>query len=242
MALRPHDSTRAALLALLVANLLPLWGVLVGGWSVWTVLVLYWLESGIVGLYSLPRILLAAGSGEGSSMTLTINGRPVDTSGPDDPVDGLHVYPENVPIAGFFCLHYGIFWVVHGVFVLTLPGFAGGAALDPLATAATVGVAAVGLVASHGVSFATNYVGRGEYRRTSAAERMQAPYGRVVALHVTIVVGAFLVGSFGSPLPALVLLVVLKTAIDVAAHLREHRAVAPEAERDRTGPTVETPQ
>jgi hypothetical protein len=49
MALRPRDSTRTALLALLVANLLPLWGVLAGGWSVWTVLVLYWLESGIVG-------------------------------------------------------------------------------------------------------------------------------------------------------------------------------------------------
>jgi hypothetical protein len=176
-------------------------------------------------------------------MTLTINGRPVDVSGPDEPVDGLHVYPENVPIAGFFCLHYGIFWVVHGVFVVTLPEFAGSrAGLDPFATAATVGVAAVGLVASHGVSFATNYVGREEYRRTSAADRMQAPYGRVVALHVTIVVGAFLVGSLGSPLPALVLLVVLKTGIDVVAHLREHRAVAPGSERDHPGPSVETPQ
>ena len=37
--------------------------------------------------------------------------------------------PMNVvgrgAIAGFFVLHYGIFWFVHGVFVLTMPLFAG---------------------------------------------------------------------------------------------------------------------
>ena len=49
--------------------------------------------------------------------------------------------PMNVvgrsAIAGFFVIHYGIFWFVHGIFVLTLPLFAG------------IGSAS-GLVSNHG--------------------------------------------------------------------------------------------
>jgi hypothetical protein len=247
MSLRPRDSAFPALLALVGANLLPLAGVVFGGWTVWEVLVVYWIESGIVGLFSLPRILLAAGSSDDSSFSLTINGRPVDVSGPEHPVDGLHVYPQNVPIAGFFCMHYGIFWVVHGVFVLSLPLFAGavggvGGVGGLLGTLSTVGLAVAGLVVSHGVSLATNYVGREEYRHTSAGERMSAPYGRVVALHVTIIFGAFLVGSLGSPLPALVLLVVLKTGIDLVAHLREHRRAGARSEVNEEGVAIDVGQ
>jgi hypothetical protein len=244
MSLRPRDSTLPALLALVGANLLPLAGVLFGGWTVWEVLVVYWIESGVVGLLTLPRILLAAGASDDSSFSLSINGRPVDVSGPEHPVDGLHVYPQNVPIAGFFCLHYGIFWVVHGVFVLSVPLFVGGAGGvgGLLGTLSTVGLAAVGLLLSHGVSFVTNYVGREEYRHTSAGERMSAPYGRVVVLHVTIILGAFLVGSLGSPLPALVLLVVLKTGIDLVAHLREHRRASAQATATDEGVAIEVTQ
>ena len=50
-----------AVAALLVANAIPLAGVLFLGWSLWTILVIYWLENAIVGLFSLPRILLARG-------------------------------------------------------------------------------------------------------------------------------------------------------------------------------------
>lgn len=245
MSLRPRDSTLPALLALVGANLLPLAGVLFGGWTVWEVLVVYWIESGIVGLFSVPRILLASGSSDDSGLSLTINGRPVDVSGPENPVDGLRVYPENVPIAGFFCLHYGIFWVVHGVFVLSFPLFATGGVGGLgglLGTLSAVALAVVGLVVSHGVSLVTNYVGREEYRHTSAGERMSAPYGRVVALHVTIIAGGFLVGSLGNPLPALVLLVVLKVAIDVVAHLREHRRASAQATGTDEGVAIEVGQ
>ena len=52
---------------------------------------------------------------------------------------------------------------------------------------------------------------------------MGKPYGRVVVLHLTILFGGFGVQALGSPLWALLLLVVLKTGIDLAAHVREHR-------------------
>ena len=48
--------------ALLVPfNLVPLVGVLFWGWNVATLLVLYWVENGIVGLLNVPKMLLASG-------------------------------------------------------------------------------------------------------------------------------------------------------------------------------------
>lgn len=48
---------------------------------------------------------------------------------------------------------------------------------------------------------------------------------RAGSLHVTIIAGAFVVGPFGTPFAALVLLVGLK-AIDLFLHLWQHRAIA----------------
>ncbi len=79
------------------------------------------------------------------------------------------------------------------------------------------------LTASHVVSYFVNFIGRGEYRRVTPQAQTFSVYGRVVVLHVTIVAGAFVVGLFGTPVAALWLLVGLKTAIDLALHLREHR-------------------
>jgi hypothetical protein len=138
-------------------------------------------------------------------------------------------------------MHYGIFWVVHGVFVFLMPLFAG---LSSMTTGTPAGPAFFGpmdfgalpldgllvstalLAASHVGSFFVNYLGRGEYRRVTPQGQMLSVYGRVAILHITIVAGAFVIGLFGTPLAALVLLIGLKTVFDLVLHLREHRAVA----------------
>lgn len=223
----PSASSPVAVSALVVANLFPLAGVLWFGWGVFDVLTVYWVESGIIGLLNVPKILLARGKNEDdSTFAATINGRPLDLSGPDRStfVDGPRVYAANVPVAVFFVLHYGIFWIVHGVFVLFgLPEFAGALVGRIDVGAALLGSAVMG--ASHGGSFVVNFVGREEYRDVSSAQQMSAPYRRVFVLHLTIVLGAFLVVSFGSPVVLVALLVVLKTGFDVLAHLREHKWV-----------------
>ena len=84
-------------------------------------------------------------------------------------------------------------------------------------------IAVVILAISHGVSFYLNFIRAGEYRRVSAAELMMRPYGRVVVLHMTILVGAFAIAATGAPVAALVVLVAIKTAIDLGLHLAEHR-------------------
>ena len=54
-------SSYGALVALIVANLIPLVGVLFLGWSVWNILVIYWLENGIVGVFNVLKMSTAAG-------------------------------------------------------------------------------------------------------------------------------------------------------------------------------------
>jgi hypothetical protein len=208
-------STTSSALVLIAFNLIPLIGVLFWGWNVATLLVLYWVENGIVGILNVPKMLLARGPAGPSEGELRINGR-VSTSGAAQVV--------------FFLIHYGIFWVVHGVFVFGLSAFAAFAGDDGVAGAArsqgpdlsAVGWGALGLAISHGASLVVNFIGRREYLGVSAGRQMFAPYGRLVILHMAIILGAFVSLTIGSPIGALIVLVVLKTIVDLALHLREH--------------------
>ena len=200
-----------AVVALVVANLIPLIGVLFFGWSVWNILVIYWLENGIVGLINVLKMAVATGDEVTPGVTFMVNGRPATSA-------------TKMGLIPFFIVHYGIFWFVHGIFVLTLPAFFSlmsddGMTLD----LGPVVFAAVGLAISHGLSFWWNFLHGGEYRRTAAAALMFAPYKRLVALHITIIFGAFAVMFTGTPAAAVAVLVAIKTAIDLGLHLAEHR-------------------
>jgi len=200
-----------AVVALVVANLIPLIGVLFFGWSVWNILVIYWLENGIVGVINVLKMSVATGDEVTPGVTLMVNGRPATSA-------------TKMGLIPFFIVHYGIFWFVHGIFVLTLPAFFSlmsddGMTLD----LGPVVFAAVGLAISHGLSFWWNFLHGGEYRRTAAAALMFAPYKRLVALHITIIFGAFAVMFTGAPAAAVAVLVAIKTAIDLGLHLAEHR-------------------
>ncbi len=207
-------SSAGAVVALVVANAVPLIGVLFFGWSVWTILIVYWLENGIVGAFNVLKMARAEGGESSGAAGWTINGRPAA---------GM----AKAALIPFFIVHYGLFWVVHGVFVLTLPLFAsigsGGADIGPGPSLWTILFALVVLFVSHGLSYLFNFIGSGEYRRVTPIGQMFAPYGRLVILHVTIIFGAILVALTGAPVVAVAVLVVLKTALDLGFHLREHR-------------------
>ena len=231
-------SSTGAVVALIVANAIPLFGAIFFGWNVWMILIVYWLENGVVGFFNVLKILRAEGPADPTS-DWRMNGKPMAAVG-------------RAGIAGFFVIHYGLFWFVHGIFVLTMPLFAGmgngfstverfgpgdGEFVDgvfvPFPTAGTdmtsgfepgaILLAVAALAISHGVSFWFNYLGRGEYRRTSPAAQMFVPYGRLIVLHITIIIGGMAIAFTGAPAAALAILVVLKTLMDMGFHLAEHR-------------------
>lgn len=212
------SSSVVALVALVVANLIPLAGALWFGWNVWMILIVYWLENGVVGVVNVLKMLKAEGAPGPSSANWRMNGRPVNTV-------------TKAAIIPFFVMHYGMFWVGHGIFVLLLPlfgsmGEAGDVDMTQGFDLGTLLFAIVALAISHGVSYWFNFLGNGEYRRVSAAGQMFAPYGRLVILHITIILGGMAIAFTGAPAAALAILVVLKIVLDVGFHLAEHRKVA----------------
>ncbi len=200
--------------ALLGANLIPFLLVAGGFWNLREVLTLYWLETGIIGFFNIFRIILAAG--------------------PPDPGKSGCVFPGGMPIvakcllAGFFTLHFGGFMAGHGVFLfgVVLGGFKGGA-IDVREMLYSVRWAAAALFLSHGMSFYFNYLRGGERFRVSSAQCMQQPYSRIVVMHLTIILGAFVSLVFRDPGAVLPLFIGLKIFVDLKAHRREREKFGP---------------
>lgn len=197
-----------SVVALVLANLPPLYGVLFLDWAVFPVVFLFWLENVIVGVLNVARMLVAR------------------------PDDGASWIFKGIMIP-FFVVHYGMFTLVHGMFVIALfggrrvgaHGFPTPAFVASLITEYHLWWAVLALAASHTFSFLTNYLGRGEYRTVTLQSLMSRPYGRVVVLHLAIIGGGFLLVSLGSPVAGVALLVALKIGLDIHAHAREHRSV-----------------
>ena len=217
------DATRRILMSpsagtLVAANVVPIFGVLLGGWRIFPLVLLYWLENGIVGAITLLRILTARSVQ-----------RPKSWKRPVPP--GLAMIAKAA-LSVFFTLHYGIFWTVHGVFVVGMfsgEGFGstdtgdGMYAARSLLSEPGMLAAAAALAASHGWSFIWNYLLQGERKRAIAQQQMLAPYPRVVVLHVFILASGLVIAAVGEPAAVLLLFVVMKTAVDLWAHVRQHR-------------------
>ena len=197
---------------LIIANTLPLFGVLYFHWAIADLILLYWSENIVIGLYTLLKILI---------------------------VGRLRALPNAV----FFTLHYGIFTAAHGVFVFQLFNIPVPVDLFTYQTAnlseygqhvltgllqifpAGLYLSLLALLISHGISFLWNFMRKGEYRQTTVKKVLFSPYGRVVILHITILLGGMIIKALDAPLIALLILVSLKTAMDVVLHWRSHRAM-----------------
>jgi hypothetical protein len=226
-------SSVGAVASLILANLVPLAGVLWFGWSVRTVLIVYWLENGVIGAFNVLKMLRAQGPDPvRPEVVVAPDGRRIRV-----PVSAASLVPpglERLAAIPFFIVHYGLFWLVHGIFVLSLPLFATAAADQAFGTDMApepdqILVVLIVLAISHGVSYRLNYIGRGEYLRVSPIQQAMAPYGRLVILHVTIIVGGMAIAVTGASAAAIVVLVLLKTAMDLGFHLREHGQEVTEA-------------
>ena len=183
--------SRISQTALIAANLVPVFGVLFLGWSVASILVLYWIENVIIGILNVPKMWACQG-GIGSKLFTT----------------------------PFFAFHYGMFCFGHGVFIAEI--FDARPEFDSLLTGGPLLWTSASFLFSHLVSMFINFFGKREYENREIGTQMAFPYGRIVVLHIVILFGGFLVELLGAPILALLLLVGLKTVIDLAAHRLEH--------------------
>ena len=211
--------TNISLIALVVANVIPLWCVLYLGWDAFYILLLYWSENLVVGFYGILKIAFAKA-----------------------PNPAAHL--SKIFIIPFFTIHYGGFMAGHGLFLLSLFKKTDGPFIQGnnwpcflvfvqllvnvirrayLIIPANMKYALAALFISHGISFIYNYLLKGEFAVSKADRLMGQPYARVVVMHVALLAGGFLSVAIGQPIGVLLVLVVLKIIIDVKLHLREHR-------------------
>jgi hypothetical protein len=203
--LKTSDFQKPSVIILIFANLLPIFGVLFLDWKVFPILFLYWVENVIVGFFNVLKMAFAS------------------------PANGNSNAAKTSAIL-FFCVHYGLFTFVHGIFVIIVFGGAdqgdmGNPDFPPIISSlGNYGIlwGIITLIVSHGLSFGINYIGKGEYKEAKLNGLMSQPYSRVVVLHLIIIFGGFLITFLGSPEAGLIVLIVVKMGIDILAHLRQH--------------------
>lgn len=225
---------RPSAVALILANLVPLGGVIWFDWQVFDILILYWAENVVIGVINVLRmitsqpslgILEVAEHRSGLQLSATQRARVAAVAS-----------RSRFFLVPFFVIHYGAFCWGHYMAVVSLFGEelqqtggapAGVSIVDAWQSPLWLGVAAIAI--SHLLSFYFNFIGSGEYQRTNIAQLMKRPYGRIIVLHVTVIAGGFLVTTLGDPTWMLLVLIIMKTVIDLRMHERERDLFRPVA-------------
>ncbi|MDW3095615.1 MAG: DUF6498-containing protein [Gammaproteobacteria bacterium] len=184
-------------LTLILGNLVPIVGVLFFDWQLFPLILLYWLENIVIGVFNAFKMLTC--------------------SGPEN-------FLNRIFMTLFFSFHYGMFCFGHGTFIVDLFGGSSESIPDALQMIFHNGLqwALIALVASHAFSFLNNYLIKGELKQLSVSEVMFLPYKRIIVLHVFIVIGGVVLQTFGVTQAGLVILALVKIVADFMAHRIEH--------------------
>jgi len=264
--------TNLPLVALVAANMVPLWGVLFLNWDAFYIVLLYWSENLVIGSYNIVKMILAQPLSQGELKKLTdergkewvnitehMRGQTLNPSEQKKLIEekvkeppfwktGVLYHVSKLFYIPFFAFHFGAFTAGHGFAVLMMfgkgdAGFGQIIQNDQVWPCFLVFIQLLFLVVknvystipinmkyciaalfvSHGVSFVYHYLCRGEYKTARLETLMGQPYARLVLMHIAIIAGAFVSGAIGSPAGLLVMLVVVKTIIDIKMYLRQHR-------------------
>jgi hypothetical protein len=187
--------------AMITGALVVAGGVLFFDWPAFAVLALFWIENVVVGVANWLRLLLIG-------LRLQLR-------------DVFHTFV----LLAFFPVHYGMFCFGHAELLVSIFGDGYGptgvdaapfrlvevALAEPLGWTALAAIAVV--VALDTVRWWHGK--RGRFVPDDLGHTMFAPYPRIVVLHVTLILGGFLLAASAAPASMVLVLVALKFAVDV---------------------------
>ncbi|HOP63991.1 MAG TPA: DUF6498-containing protein [Spirochaetota bacterium] len=178
---------------MIAANITPLIGIIMLGWNPFIILFIYWFESAIIGVFNIIKMLISG----------AVQNRGFSSGG----------FSLAVFLSVFFTFHYGIFMLVHGIFLIFFYSmFTDISLLDQIFSESGFGVlsglflpdspSAAGILESelfpvialfiyHLISFMQHFVLTGEYDSNGAEDYMMRPYKRIIIMQLTIIFGAF---------------------------------------------------
>lgn len=215
------------LAALVAANLVIAAQALHWGWGYYQLLLIYWIEALVIGAYNVLRMVIVGFFGE-QPLGAWLSRRARFSAGSRLVLTVLAI--------GFFVTKFGGIALATGFWIATLPaqletaGTPADRVLGALGEAVPGAALAAGaVVASHGVSFAWNFVGRREFVTQSLVGLVFWPYLRMAMALVVVVGGLFyarLNPQVESAAMLIGLVIALKVVADAIAHVWEHRAAA----------------
>ncbi|MEN8119272.1 MAG: DUF6498-containing protein [Bacteroidota bacterium] len=188
-------------ITLIAVNIFPIIGVIFFGWDISQVVILYVLETFLIGLFNILKMFFVKDGGK----------------------------PFLIP---FFFFHYNGFILIQSVFVVLLLG--GEINDSGLLTTKTIDnlfltftnrdfiIAIFIIIFSHGSSFFRNFIKNREFERVKLGNLMFAPYKRIFVQQFMVIGGAMIVMLFHAPMGFLIILIILKTFLDLRAHNKSH--------------------
>ena len=195
----PASGLTPSLLALVVANLVPVAGMVFFGWNLSDVMVLYWAESAIIGLFNIAKIAVI---GRWAALFA-------------GPFFAAH-------FGGFMAVH---FLFIYTIFV---EGFQGdgpsGDMAGVFALFAGLWPALLALALSHGYSFFANFLGRKEYLGRTVKDQMSEPYSRIIFMHLVLIFGGGLAMVLGEPTIVLLIVIAIKIVVDIRSHRKQRES------------------
>ncbi len=199
---------RASSVALVIANLIPLVGVLFLGWEPLTVFVIYVLESVIAGIFNVIKML----SVYFGNKEVALLKQPGDSG-----VAGLGLIP-------FFIVHYFFFVFIQCVLFFAFANI-GADSFSPLRLIQNFkpyvysdsGWAAGGIVLSYAINYALNFMLNGKFARTSLSQLFFRPYKRIFIQQFVVLFGGFvfILSSAVLPKAGLLVFVTIFTTIKI---------------------------
>lgn len=176
------------------------------------VLVLYWAECAIIGLFAIVKF------GFAQILQLPEAERTVPGA--------LKQTASTIVVPLFFLAHYGGFVLAGYAMTRDITGFEmrGRGVLDYELSEhlAAYMFSALPIVAGHAISFYRNFLGKREYERQDLMDLMVRPYLRVLPLIVVGAAAIILIKITHLPEAALLLIVPIKIIGDLEMHFRSH--------------------
>lgn len=183
----------------IAANLLPLLGIFVLGWDASTLIILYWMETAVVGFWLVARLLFARSESVPSLL----------------PAIGPSVH--GAAMAAFITVHAGIFMAGHLLFLYALAGGEWSRHLgSPVAFVRDFMIPSGVWLPLVALFVARGFVTIGEVRAHNPITHLVAGfYARIVLMQFVILLGGFLSLTMGSPVLLLILIVALKLIVEI---------------------------
>lgn len=196
-----------ASIAIVVANLVPLLGVVSLAWTIPEMLVMYWIESVVIGIFVIARMKLRAFY----RAFLTTGTRTSLFSG------------SNVTEILGFLLMYGGGLLIMLFFLVLLAG--GDAGFSVLATwFLTISYLPVlGLSVSHAIVFWRDFILKKEYKEPIQLHAWTSYHERIIFMLFLFFLAGVLTRTFNLPVVFMAVFVIIKIVVDVSMLYRDRK-------------------